>query len=257
MNSASQEHRMPIKLPSDLLRYLGERKGTPGERLPPIPHLAQDLGISTGKLREQLEVAREFGLVEVRPKTGTRCQAYSFFPPVRTSLLFSMALDPGYFDYFRVLRNHLESAFWSQAVEKLRPGDISLLGRLVQAAWRKLRGNPIRVPHAEHRDLHKTIFSRLENPFVRGILDAYWDAYEAIGLNLYTEYDYLNQVWSVHERVVQAIAQGDFEGGHRALVEHFDLFYAHPGAGRMRAMPTSSASHLEMGEDQKGEGGHA
>ncbi len=37
---------------------------------------------------------------------------------------------------------------------------------------------------------HLTIFKHLENPFVLGLLEAYWDAYEAVELNRYADYRY-------------------------------------------------------------------
>ena len=52
---------------------------------------------------------------------------------------------------------------------------------LIERALEKLRGTPVQVPHEEHRKLHLMIYSRLDNPFVTGILEAYWDAYEAVG----------------------------------------------------------------------------
>jgi DNA-binding FadR family transcriptional regulator len=63
-----------IDLGSDLLNYIAESDLQVGDRLPTISELQDEnhLGISTSKVREQLEVARALGLVEVRSKTGTR-----------------------------------------------------------------------------------------------------------------------------------------------------------------------------------------
>jgi DNA-binding GntR family transcriptional regulator len=58
-----------------------------------------------------------------------------------------------------------------------------------------------------------------------GILEAYWEAYEAVGLNVYADYEYLQEVWSYHQKMVDAICRGDFELGYQALVEHKDLLY--------------------------------
>ena len=38
-----------------------------------------------------------------------------------------------------------------------------------------------------------------------GILEAYWDLYESIGLAVYTDLDYLSRVWSYHRRMVDSI----------------------------------------------------
>jgi len=60
-------------------------------------------------------------------------------------------------------------------------------------------------------------------PFVSGILEAYWEAYEAVGLSLYSDYQYLREVWTYHEAIVNAIIAGDWDQGHRLLAEHTAL----------------------------------
>jgi DNA-binding FadR family transcriptional regulator len=77
--------------------------------------------------------------------------------------------------------------------------------------------------------LHLLIFSRLENPFVTGILEAYWDAYESVGLNVFTGgYEYLQEVWQYHRDMVNAICDGKYEEGFEALNDHTDLLYKRP-----------------------------
>ena len=51
------------------MRYLANNPEA--ERsLPPLKDLSEELGISLASLREQLEVARALGLVEVTPAAG-------------------------------------------------------------------------------------------------------------------------------------------------------------------------------------------
>ena len=190
--------------------------------------LSEHLGVSVARLREQLEVARALGLVEVRPRTGIRRLPYTFSPAVRHSLAYAIEIDRSYFDAFSDLRNHLEAAYWFEAVSKLTTQDYQELTNLVDRAWNKLRSSQIQIPHAEHRQLHLCIFGKLDNPFVLGILEAYWEAYEAVGLNLYAGYEYLQSVWQYHQRMVDAICAGDFDAGYQALVEHKDLLYHRP-----------------------------
>ena len=224
-----------IELPSEFLSYLARSRFGPGQRLPALEHIARILGISLGKLREQLEVARYLGLVEVRPRTGIRVQPYSLLPCLRISLRYALATDPDAFEQIGTLRNHLEASFWNQAVRSLTPEDKDRLRALVDRARDKLRSERIQIPHAEHRDLHLAIYSRLDNPFVRGMLEAYWDAYEAVGLNMYADYDHLNEVWSYHARMVDAIILGDYESGYLALVEHTGLLPHRPVTHLVRA----------------------
>jgi len=196
--------------------------------LPSINEISKDLGVSVSSLREQLEVAKALGLVEVRPRTGIRRLPYTFSPAVCQSLSYAIASNNDHFETFSDLRNHLEAAYWSKAVNNLTEEDHKTLKILVSAAWDKLNGTPIQIPHQEHRQLHILIYSRLGNIFVTGILEAYWDAYEAVGLNVFTDYNYLKQVWTYHQNMVDAICKGNYEIGYRALVEHKDLLVHRP-----------------------------
>jgi DNA-binding FadR family transcriptional regulator len=202
---------------SEFLRYLAAHPQNE-EKLPALATLSGELGVSVASLREQLEVARALGLVDVRPRTGIRRLPYTFLPAVRKSLGYSMALDEANFQLFADLRKHVEAAYWHLTEE-----DRQRLKALVERAWSKLDGRPVQIPHDEHKQLHLTIYCRLKNPFVNGILEAYWEAYEAIGLNVFTDYNYLREVWGYHQKMVDSICSGDFDLGYQALTEHADL----------------------------------
>jgi DNA-binding FadR family transcriptional regulator len=231
------------KLSSEFLDYLathqldglnGHTAGAIPPSLPSLSEMSKELGVSVALLREQLEVAKALGLVEVRPRTGIRPLPYSFLPAVRQSLSFAIATDWSNFVAYSDLRNHIEAAYWEEAARKLTMVDHQQLCQLVARAWEKLRGQPIQIPHQEHRLVHLTIFSKLGNPFVIGLLEAFWEAYEAVGLNLYADYAYLEQVWDYHEEMVDAICQGDFDKGYQALVEHRDLLFLRAQSGTLK-----------------------
>ena len=214
---------------SEFLRYLAQYEETNGQRLPALTDLSHELGVSMASLREQLEVARALGLVEVRPRTGTKRLPYSFTPAVRQSLRYALLLNNENFRRYSELRNHIEGAYWFEAVQLLSKEDKQELQDLVARAKEKLNGSPIQVPHEEHRKFHMVIYQRLENPFVAGLLEAYWDAYEAVGLNVFTGgLSYLEEVWEYHTQMVQAICDDDYEAGYQALIQHTDLLYHRP-----------------------------
>jgi DNA-binding FadR family transcriptional regulator len=216
---------MSIQISSEFLNYLAEtyQADEDCERLPSLLELSKQLGVSVSSLREQMEVGRALGLVEAKPRTGLRRLPYSFTPAVEQSLSYAITIDQEYFLKFADLRSNLEAAYWYQAVSLLTEEDKLVLNNLVEQAWDKLHGTPIIIPQFEHRQLHLTIFHRLDNPFVSGILEAYWDAYEAVGLNLYAGYQYLEEVWNYHQQMVDGICNGDLDAGYQALIEHTDL----------------------------------
>jgi DNA-binding FadR family transcriptional regulator len=208
---------------SEFLDYLLQFPTEDIEQLPSLKDLSQELGISISALREQLQVAKALGLVDVRPRLGIRLQPYSFTPAVDASLCFAIEQDRTYFEDFVDLRRHLELAYFPQAVDLLQEEDHQELRKLVASAWKKLRSKPARIPHKEHRQLHLAFYRRLENVFVTGLLEAYWDAYEAVGLNVYTDFEYLEQVWQYHEQLVEIAIAKDKTRGRKILQEHFEL----------------------------------
>ena len=209
---------------SDFLNYIIDRHLQPGSQLPALTELSQELEINVGKLREQLEVARSLGIVEVRPRTGIRVKDYDFLPAIRVSLLFALAQDKTHMASFTELRNHVEVAFWHEAVAQLTDDDKQRLRQLVDKAWQKLRHSSfIQIPHLEHRQFHLQIFQHLDNPFVTGILEAYWEAYEAVELNTYADLQYWQEAWTYHERILNCISDGDFDAAQQAFIEHTRL----------------------------------
>lgn len=208
---------------SEFLNYLHQFPPDEVEQLPSLKDLSLVLGISISTLREQVEVAKALGLVEVRPRLGIRPQPYTFTPAVDASLCYAIEQDRTHFEDFVDLRRHLELAYFPQALDLLREEDHQELRSLVARAWEKLRGKPARIPHEEHRRLHLAFYRRLENIFVIGLLEAYWDAYEAVGLNVYTDFEYLEQVWTFHEELVEIAIARDKARGRIILQQHFDL----------------------------------
>jgi DNA-binding FadR family transcriptional regulator len=209
----------------ELIRYLIEqaRQNPDDPELPSLNVLSEILGSSVPKLREQLEVAKTLGLVEVRPRTGIKRLPFSFEAAVWNSLSYAISVNHAQFYKFAQLRVQVELAFWYEAVTLLDENDKQILHELIEKAESKLNGSPIRIPHAEHRELHLSIYRKLDNPFVLGILEAYWDAYESIGLSVLTDLKYLKEVWTYHKKMVVSICTGDLESGYSALFDHTDL----------------------------------
>lgn len=231
-----------IDLQSDLLNYLADHHTEPGDRLPTLSELQQSdhLNISISKIREQLEVARAMGLVEVRSKTGMRLNAYSFAPSVRLGLFYALAMDIRNFEHIGSVRIHLETAYWREACGTLTDADIAAMRECIRIAREKLSAaRYIQIPHKEHREFHLNVFKNLDNPFVTGLLEAYWDAYEAVELNRYADFSYHQQVWNYHERILDEIENGDFGAARVLFVEHTELLRVPP---RMKGIAASEDS---------------
>ena len=93
----------------------------------------------------------------------------------------------------------------------------------IKVARSQLADDAIFIPNAEHREFHLTVFQKLDNPLVLGILEAYWDAYEQFAINRYMDYEYLQSVWDYHEKILTHIRAGDFDQAQQAFIDHTKL----------------------------------
>ena len=85
------------QLPYDILLYIvgldesrpEQERGREG-KLPPMDELAETMGVSRGKLREELIAAQAYGVVEMRPGDGTYVLPFDFYPPIQTLVLYAI-----------------------------------------------------------------------------------------------------------------------------------------------------------------------
>jgi len=207
----------------EFIDYLIAVSSKSGQEIPSIQTMSQELGVSQACLREQMELARNLGLIKTQPRKGIEILPYRFTPAVVKSLYFAIKLTQEYFSQYSELRNHLEKAFFKEAALLLEASDLDELEELVSSAHKQLYGKPIQLPHQEHREFHLMIYKRLENIFLNGLMEAYWDMYELVGLNVYADIDYLESVWDYHGRIVKSIRQNEVNEAYELLINHMNL----------------------------------
>jgi DNA-binding GntR family transcriptional regulator len=195
------------------------------KNLPSIHQIGKDLGFSNPCVREQIELARNLGLVSIQPRRGISLLPYKFHPAVSKSLYFAIKSNIEYFNQYSSLRNQIEKAYFCDSIHLLGESDFLELEEIINFAFVKLAGQPIQIPHQEHRAFHLKIYDRLNNVFVKGLLESYWDIYELIGLDLFMDFAYLKNVWKYHEEILNAIKKENLLEAYRLLDEHMDLIY--------------------------------
>jgi DNA-binding FadR family transcriptional regulator len=210
----------------DFIDYLVERQTeSPNKDIPSIEAISKELGISVACLREQMELARNLGLIKIQPRKGIEIEPYSFTPAVIKSLYYAIKLDRSYFDQFYNLRSHLERAYFKEAAALLTDEDRGELWELTQIAQKKLNGNPIQIPHPEHRKYHLLIYKHLDNAFLKGLLECYWDTYEMVGLSVYTDLAYQKSIWEYHQNIVQYLIDNKIENAYQLMLDHIKLIH--------------------------------
>lgn len=216
-NNASNEKHLVF------IDYLLSNLRVGKKKLPPIAIIAEELGISAPSVREQLAIAKLLGLVNIQPRTGITLMPYDFKPAVSASLYYAVKSNFAYFEQFSDLRNQIEKAYFMSAVLRLQKKDIDDLMKIVNIAIAHLKGNPIRIPHDEHKRFHLKIYKNLDNIFIDGVLESYWEIYEMVGLNTYADISYLQLVWKYHHDIAQSIMDGEINKAFKLLEDHIAL----------------------------------
>jgi len=193
------------------------------EPIPSISELSSQLRISTASVREQLEVPKELGFVEVRTRTGIQKHDFCLTRPLTLSMTYGLRVDPDLFQEYASLRRQLEIAYWYEACALLEKSHIEELRELEERANWKINQSPVVIPTPEHRNFHLAIYRPLNNRVLNSVLETYWDLYEASRIQYYRNHEYLESVWSYHRQMLDAIASKAYEKGYEALVIHFDL----------------------------------
>ena len=80
-----------------LIEYLLSLIQAEKRRLPSFKKIGEKLGMSASCVREQMELARNLGLVKVQQKTGISILPYDFSPAIIKSLYFAIKSNVEYF----------------------------------------------------------------------------------------------------------------------------------------------------------------
>lgn len=208
---------------SEFLSYLASLPSDTDQRIPSLVQLSRQLGISVATLREQLEEARSLGLVDVKPKAGIRKMRYQFSAAIKPGLVYAVKEGSLSYRQFADLRRHLECAYFIEAAQRLTSRDTDQLSSIIDKAREVIRRNPGKVPAQEHREFHLHIYKNLENQYLTGVLEAFWEVYHLSGLETYPDVTYIDRVWQYHGRIVEQISNKNFPLGLALLIEHMDL----------------------------------
>ena len=83
---------------TEIRRAIADGEAKPGDRLPPARHLAAVLGVNTNTVFRALRALRDEGLLEMRPRRGTRVTGTPQQSEIRNKLaeLLQLARQNGY-----------------------------------------------------------------------------------------------------------------------------------------------------------------
>jgi len=208
---------------SDFLTYLAGIPESGDQRIPPLAELSKTLGVSVATLREQLMAAKLLGIVEVKPKSGIRKKSFDISSILKNSLTYAIGANSCSFHLFSDLRKHLEGAYFLEAVQLLTGEDLDELSTLVAEGKAKINSYPGQNPVAEYRKFHLLIYKRLNNEYLNGILESYWEFYRLAGFEISPDHTYIDRIWQYHAAILENLRSKKFNEALVLLKEHMEL----------------------------------
>lgn len=122
--SAIKRQNIYEQVVEHLKRYIVENSLRPGDRLPTEAELAETFAVSRQSVREAVKVLESMGLVETRPRYGSRLKALNT-TSLTDHLHFVFTLDGATFAELAITRSLIECAFLPTIIQRADDGDFA------------------------------------------------------------------------------------------------------------------------------------
>lgn len=204
--------------------YIYTNRLKPGDRLPAEHDLAKQLNVSRSTLREALKGLTANGLLESRPRSGTRVRKFSYEQVVEP-LVAHFYLSELTIREVLEARAALELAGINHVVQRATPEQIEGL-RKIEASFEASTGGPV-SHHEWDLKLHEALLAASGNRILAsmvGLLRAFFDhpaLKEDSVITRHLDEAELAMTTNEHRLVIEAVAARDVELANRVMREHF------------------------------------
>lgn len=208
---------MSSSLEDRVLAHFHDAGLRPGDIVPAEIELASELNVGRPALREALGALEVIGIVQSRQGARRTLGTFDMGAVIRT-LTIGIVPDLEALRSLLEVRRVLEIGFFPQAAIKLSPEDIGHMRSLTDTMQAKASRGEVFV--AEDQAFHAAIYSHLDNPILRGLLEAFWELFDHMGAETRTGTN-LPATAAAHARIADALAAGELALAVHHLNSHF------------------------------------
>ncbi|TDE08929.1 FadR/GntR family transcriptional regulator [Jiangella asiatica] len=190
-----------------------------GDGLPAEGALAQQLGVSRNSVREAVKGLVSLGILETRRGSGVFVKDFSLSLLI-DNLPFNLLFDFSELADLLEVRRAVENDLVARAVANLSDQTKAELAQILSEMKTKSdRGEDVL---AEDRRFHRTLFADAGNAVALKLLDAFWlTMSHAVAQRAEIADDRPTDTYRQHYAIYQAAMDGDVDGVHDALSEHY------------------------------------
>lgn len=190
---------------------------TPGDKLPTVNALMEELGVGRNTIREAMQALVVMGLVEVRPRVGATVKAASGASAASTMALSALLDANGVRDLYD-FRGAVEVAAAAFAAERATPADVeeidSIVNRYIYDVEHDLQ------TYEDDLALHQAIARASHNEFFIKVLGDVADLLEAVRRETDKVPGASERAAQEHLAIATAIRQNDPAAARKAMEDH-------------------------------------
>lgn len=203
-----------------------------GGSLPNDAQMMAQFDVSRTVLREALKTLESKGLVEARPKVGTKVSPrsrWNYFDPMVLAWLYQAGPDQKLLRQLTDVRLAMEPKAASEVAQSRTADDLRLMNYWIRQMEKSL-GAPLNFAIADF-EFHVTIANACKDPFLKSLLAVmelgHCCAYQAF---VSAEMNIGEELLKTHARLMERIEQRDPEGARRAALAAINLEYDYAAA---------------------------
>lgn len=200
-----------------LRAYILDHRLQPGDILPPEQELCKQYGVSRNMLREALKGLSVMGVIKGCPGKGNVIQPFSIADLMSNVLFCAAWNNSAILAQLLDVRKKLELAYMREAYQTLTPADIQNVRAIFDRI--KQKGEKNLYFHADDREFHMTLFSRIDNAALHAIFSCTWDLDENFQVD--KKMRHIGQTVAKHKNIVQALEDRNQEAFEAAMLMHF------------------------------------
>ena len=219
-----------LRIHGTIARDIGIRivsgKHKPGEILEGEVAASDQLHVSRTAYREAVRILAAKGLVESRPKTGTRVSERSkwhLLDPDVLSWLFELEPDEAMLASLFELRKIVEPEAAALAAKRRRPADLERMARALDGMGQHTLGTE--EGRAADQDFHAALLDASGNPFLTTLTSSVSAAVTWTTVFKQRIDPLPRDPVPDHKHVYDAVAAGDAAAAHRAMMKLVEMAF--------------------------------
>ncbi len=218
--STIKRQNIYVQVIEHLKRYIITQGLLPGDRLPTEAVLSEQLGVSRLSIREALKVMESFGIVQTKPRDGSRLMSLSM-KPMTDHLRFLIEVSGVTFEEMGNARYLLECAILPIVIENADENDFKRMEEILEQMRELTKKGQTIV--ALDMEFHQIISQASKNRVLDGIGDMIREFFE----QLLERHEFREEQWQTveeHEQLYQAIRARDAEAARRVMASHLSAY---------------------------------